>query len=251
MQALKAAAKKLLGDERTRDLRTLVNRARCFGRARYCPCCRSQCRRFGPYGSPVRENAQCPVCGSLERHRLLGLYLHERTDLFDGQQKKLLHVAPELQLATLFRRAPGIDYLSADLAPNRAMVTMDVTDIQYPDDTFDVIQCSHVLEHVADDRRAMREFYRILKPGGWAVLQVPIVAREKTFEDPSVIDPAERAQLFGQHDHVRIYGLDYSDRLAEAGFSVRIDSYARLMHDEELLRLGLDRSEDVFFCQKT
>jgi SAM-dependent methyltransferase len=158
------------------------------------------------------------------------LYLTQKTNLFDGKQKKMLHVAPEPELSRLIQKAAYIDYLSADLfAPDimvKVMVKMDITDIQYPDNTFDVIYCSHVLEHVPDDRKAIREFFRVLKDGGWAIVQVPIIA-DTTFEDLTVINPKERERLFGQFDHVRRYGPDYKDRLTEAGFSVTVDPFVR------------------------
>jgi SAM-dependent methyltransferase len=129
------------------------------------------------------------------------------------------------------------------------MVKMDITDIQYPDDTFDVIYCSHVLEHVQDDRKAIGEFYRVLKPGGWAILQVPITA-DTTFEDPKIINPKERERLFGQYDHARRYGPDYKDRLMEPGFSVTVDGSVRGLDNQAIRRFGLMRNEDVYFCQK-
>ena len=141
--------------------------------------------------------------------------------------KKMLHVAPEEQLSRLFGSALGIDYLSADLLSSNAMIRMDIMDIQYPDETFDVIYCSHVLEHVSDDRKAMRELHRVLRTGGWAILQVPISTAEVTFEDPKITRPKERERAFGQFDHVRRYGADYKDRLEDAGFSVEVDGFVR------------------------
>ncbi len=181
---------------------------------------------------------------------MIWLFLTEKTDLFDGRRKKMLHVAPEPHLSSLFRRANYIDYLSADLSKDRAMIAMDITNIQYPDNTFDVIYCSHVLEHVPDDRKAMSEFHRVLKVGGWAILQVPIVA-EVTYEDPTLTSPAERLRVFGHHDHVRNYGLDYKNRLIEAGFSVVVDDFVRRDLDEgTVARCGLMLSENVYHCRK-
>ena len=129
------------------------------------------------------------------------------------------------------------------------MVRLDICDIPCGENTFDVIYCSHVLEHVTDDRKALREFRRVLKNGGWAILQVPITS-DVTFEDATVTDPSERERLFGQHDHVRRYGPDYRDRLIEAGFSVTVDGFARELDDSTASRYGLMRSEDVYFCRK-
>lgn len=144
-----------------------------MGRARWCPICHRSSRRFREFGRAVlRKEAQCIHCNSLERHRFVWLYFQERTDLLDGRQKKVLHVAPELCLEPLLKERLVRDYITADLEDPRAAVKMDLTDIQFPDDTFDVIYCSHVLEHVPEDRRAMRELRRVLKKGGWAILLV-------------------------------------------------------------------------------
>jgi hypothetical protein len=219
-----------------------------FGLAHYCPCCRSHLRRFEPCG-PEGRDGRCPICRSKPRHRLTYLYIRAKTDLFEGRTQKLLHVAPQPQMSRLFRKAGGIDYLSGDLRWRRAMVAMDVTRIQFPDDTFDAIYCSHVLEHVPEDRKAMRELYRVLKPGGWIIPLVPIEG-DLTREDPHVTTPEQRERLYGQHDHVRQYGRDYRDRLAEAGFSVTVDDFARELDARAIRRLGLTPGEAVYFCRK-
>ena len=150
----------------------------------------------------------------------------------------------------MFRKQLGDDYLSADLFNPLAMVKMDITDIQYPDESFDVIYCSHVLEHVDDDRKAMSEFRRVLKSDGWAILLVPIFG-ETTYEDPSIVDPAERLKHFGQEDHVRQYGRDYVDRLRDAGFSVSVAEASELCQESDVVQMGLTpASGEIFFCTK-
>jgi SAM-dependent methyltransferase len=217
---------------------------------RRCPVCENGLDCFLPYGLVRREEAMCPYCQSLERHRLMWLFLKERTDLFDGRPKRLLHVAPEPTLGKLFQGIPGVDYLSSDYAPGRAMVQMDITDIDMPDGSFDVVICNHVLEHVSDDRRAMAEFVRVLRPGGWAILQVPITTNPVTYEDPSITAADEREKAFGQWDHVRLYGQDYVDRLRSSGFVVKADSYVQDMPQSRRVRFGLDSRETVYFCRK-
>lgn len=218
-----------------------------------CPNCRGRFRLFLPFGAEgaaVRPYARCPRCQSLERHRLLWLYLRERTDLLTAK-RSVLHFAPEFFFQQKFSRLPNLHYVAADLNPIMGMQRMDVTAIPCEDATFDVVLCNHVLEHVPDDRRAMREIFRVLKPGGWAILQTPFEAdRAQTYEDPSITSPAARIAAFGQEDHVRIYGRDYKDRLEEAGFEVIVDSYTRDMNEAERARYGLMAEEDVFMCKK-
>ena len=221
-----------------------------YGTGRLCPVCNKQSRRFRTFGNIPRVDAQCAHCDSLERHRFLALYMSSQTDLFDGAPKKMLHVAPESCLEPMFRKQLGDDYLSADLFNPLAMVKMDITDIQYPDESFDVIYCSHVLEHVDDDRKAMSEFRRVLKSDGWAILLVPIFG-ETTYEDPSIVDPAERLKHFGQEDHVRQYGRDYVDRLRDAGFSVSVAEASELCQESDVVQMGLTpASGEIFFCTK-
>lgn len=221
-----------------------------YGKGRFCPVCGRSSRRFCKAGPQKREDARCVHCGALERHRLLWLYLAKRTDLFDGKPKKMLHVAPEPCFVSRLKQRLGNNYSTADLLDPLVMVKMDITNIEYPDESFDVIYCSHVLEHVQDDRKAMREFYRVLGTKGWAILLVPITA-EKTFEDPSIVEAQERLRLFGQHDHVRKYGPDYVDRLREAGFVVETTKVNNLVTKDEAVRMGLTvASGEIYYCTK-
>jgi SAM-dependent methyltransferase len=201
------------------------------------------------FGIVPRQDAKCPRCGALERHRLAWLFLQKNTDLFDGRSKKMLHVAPEPCYVPKFKNLMGNNYLSADLFDPRAMVKMDICDIQYPDSTFDIILCNHVLEHVLDDRKAMQEFHRVLKVGGWAILNVPL-SSETTFEDPTIVDPKERLRVFGQEDHVRRYGGDYVDRLRDSGFAVQIFQVEDLVDRDSAMTMGLTGAGEVFYCSK-
>ncbi len=218
------------------------------GDAVECPCCGGRYRRFVPYGvRPRRPHAQCPGCGAVERHRLLWLYLRERTDLLE-KPRRLLHVAPERIFEERLRTLPELRYLSADLASPRAMLRADVQRLPFADGAFDALLCHHVLEHVKDDRAAMRELRRVVRPGGWAILQSPIRSRlEATLEDPSVTDPGERERLFGQRDHVRQYGRDYADRLRAAGFEVRAERFFDELPPARRARHGL-KDETIWLC---
>lgn len=257
MSHLAVARQTLIGaipsplEEGVRSARNFVRFARYRGEGRYCPVCEKSAKRFVPYGVPPREEACCIHCGALERHRMTWSYFERRTNLFDGQEKRVLHVAPERQFEKLLRKRIGSGYLTADLFNPRAMVKMDITDIQYEDDSFDVVYCSHVLEHVDDDIKAMTEFHRVLKPTGWAVLLVPITA-ETTYGDPSVTDPQERLRLFGQEDHVRRYGPDFGDRLRDAGFAVEVVEPQDFLTPAEVsaMRIGVDIEEKIFLCTK-
>jgi len=222
----------------------------------FCPIC-GKASYFAPFGTPSREKAQCVFCKSLERHRLLWLFLKERTSLFDKTNKKMLHVAAEACFADRFKEMLGENYLTADLSNPSAMVKMDITDIRYPDESFDVIMCNHVLEHVVDDAKAMREFYRTLKKGGWAILLVPIVDMDKTYEDFSITTDSEREKAFGQYDHVRRYGRDYVDRLKAAGFNVTAAKNYEFASAEEIIKCVLSENinvrgagTEIFYCTK-
>lgn len=221
-----------------------------YGTGRICPVCGRSSRKFRPFGVVPRADAECVHCGSHERHRLEWIFIQRETSLLRGSSPKVLHVAPEACFESLLRTHLGSSYLTADISNPRAMVKMDITSIQFEDETFDVILCSHVLEHVDDDRRAMREFFRVLKQDGWAILLVPI-SSERTFEDPTITAPAERLRLFGQKDHVRRYGPDYVDRLREAGFHVKIATVGDIVDSQTAVRMGLtDASGEIYYCTK-
>lgn len=212
--------------------------------------CGKSSSRFRPFGIVPREDAECVHCGALERHRLVWLFFQKNTDLFDGKPKKILHVAPEPFFESILKERLGSNYLTADLCNPCAMVKMDICDIKYPDSSFDVIYCSHVLEHVINDKQAMREFYRVLKANRWAVLNVPITSK-KTFEDSAIVDPKERLKAFGQVDHVRCYGPDYVERLRNAGFTVEIIKVGDLANGDEAVRMGLTlASGAIYYCTK-
>lgn len=192
-----------------------------------------------PYGYGVsRRDALCPRCLGLERHRLLWLYIERETALLDCYHT-LLHIAPEVALKRQFERHYGKEhaenYITADLESPLAKLHFDIQDIPLEDESIDVVICNHILEHVEDDRKALRELHRILRPEGWGVVLVPQdLNREKTFEDDTITSPEERARIFGQYDHRRIYGRDYADRLRECGFEVEEIEYEKHLSEEEV-----------------
>jgi SAM-dependent methyltransferase len=229
--------------------RRVAKKALYYGRARGCPICGAAVRRFGAFGIEPRPNASCPICGSLERHRLVWLFLQRRTDLFNRRPKRFLHFAPEGFLAQRLQQVEGLRYLSADLLSANAMVRMNIGRLPIRDSFFDAVYCSHVLEHVCDDRAAMREVRRVVKNDGWVIFQVPISA-ERTLEDPSVTDPQARLRLFGQEDHVRRYGPDFVVRLGESGFAVQQICGADLVDARRRKQFAL-ADESLFFCTRT
>jgi SAM-dependent methyltransferase len=246
---------RLMPGERRHALLGAIRGVRNRGDRVECPCCDSTFSRFLPHRG--RTQAKCPRCGALERHRVLWLFLERETNLFGGSVA-MLHIAPEYAFLRRFSQTSGLRYVTGDFDSALADVQLDVMDLPFEADSFDCLMCNHVLEHVDDDRRALAEIHRVLRPGGWAILMCPVdYRRTTTLEDPAVVTPEDRHRVFGQSDHVRLYGRDYSDRLAAAGFMVRADRYLDGFDESEIGRLGLRREEDeafggeeIFFCVK-
>jgi len=216
-----------------------------------CNVCHHHFSSFLPYGrKPPRSNALCPSCLTLERHRLMWLFLQKHTNFFSAKLK-VLHIAPEICFIDIFEKMENLEYTTGDLESPLAKVRMDVHDIPFGENSFDVAFCNHVMEHVNDDIRAMGEIYRVLNPGGFAIIQSPMdFTLSKTYEDFSIKDPAGREKAFGQSDHVRMYGLDYQERLEQAGFSVTPYEMKKEISPELFKRFALPETEILYFCEK-
>jgi len=208
-------------------------------------------RMFLPYGyGTQRNNVLAPGTLSLERHRLLWLYLQRETDFFSAP-RRLLHFAPEQAYYQRFKKMPHLDYVTTDLYSPLADVKADICQLPFEDNSFDMILCNHVLEHIPDDQKAMQELYRVLKPGGLGIFQIPQdKSRAITFQDDSITDPKERAAIFGQYDHVRVYGMDYFDLLRAVGFQVDPVDYTAQFSKEEIKKYGLAAGELLPVCRK-
>lgn len=206
----------------------------------------SSYRTFLPYGyDKLRPNALCPGTLSLERHRYLWLYLQRQTTLLEDKLK-VLHVAPEQVFYTKFKQFNHWDYTTTDLHSPLADVKADICALPFRDNSFDFILCNHVLEHITDDVTAMKELYRVLKRGGTLIAQVPLnESAETTFEDDSITDPAERTKIFGQYDHVRVYGMDYYTRLTQTGFKAEGINFLETLSLEERDRYALPKQEKI------
>lgn len=217
-----------------------------------CPVCSKSFRKFLPYGRiNPRENALCPNCLSLERHRLIWLYLKERTNFFKDKQR-VLHIAPEACFIPRLEKLLKDDYITADIESPLAKVKMDIHQIPFEQNVFDVVLCNHVLEHVTDDIRAINEIHRVLKPGGFAILQVPFFSPvpDVTHEDPSVVDKREREKLFGQDDHVRKYGKDYPSRIRRGGLNPFEEMFASELPPTLQKKYGLVKEEVIYGGRK-
>lgn len=224
-----------------------------IGRGRECPVCGCRRRKFLPYGyTTSREDALCPRCLALERHRLLWLWLERESDITKGGTT-LLHIAPEVSLMRKFSaiyKSSYNRYVTADLESPLAQIHFDIRSIPLPDESFDTVICNHIMEHIDDDRKAMGEVLRVMKRGGWGVILSPVdPSRAETFEDDSITDPDERTRIFGQYDHRRIYGRDYADRLRGAGFEVEEVDYAATFTPEERTKYAL-KAETLYIVRR-
>lgn len=260
---LKSVMKMILPDDTIALLKSLYIRTRYLGNRFYCPVCDKSFRRFLPgglsfpvirekriIGAGFDENLICPFCGSNDRYRLLYLYLKHKTNIFE-KPLRVLHVAPEVPLQALFRKCEKLEYVSADINPMPGDIRMDITHIDMANEAFDVIICNHVLEHVPEDLRAIRELYRILRFGGWAMLQVPISFQlAQSYENPDVMTTEDREKEFGQGDHVRIYGRDYVKRLESVGFEVLQYNFFEEFGIEIATKCALNVEERIFICRK-
>ncbi|MCB0445799.1 MAG: class I SAM-dependent methyltransferase [Gelidibacter sp.] len=208
-------------------------------------------KTFLPYGyGNQRNNVLSPSTLSLERHRLLWLYLKNETDFFTAP-KKVLHFAPEQAFYKRFRKMKNLEYVTTDLNSPLADVKADICNLPFDDNEFDLILCNHVLEHIPDDTKAMQELYRVMKVGGLGVFQIPQdLNREKTFEDHSITDRKERAKIFGQYDHVRIYGRDYFDKLRSIGFKVEEVDYTATLSETDIIKYCLAKGEIIPVVRK-
>tara|TARA_Y100001970_G_scaffold189172_1_gene230056 strand:+ start:4562 stop:5326 length:765 start_codon:yes stop_codon:yes gene_type:complete len=207
--------------------------------------------RFLSYGyKRIRKNALCPGTLSLERHRLLWLYLDNETN-FLNSSLKVLHVAPEQVFYKKFKKLKNWDYLTFDLNSPIADIKGDLTSTNFKDESFDLIICNHVLEHIKDDKSALNEIYRVLKYNGTSILQVPInVRREKTFEDSTIKSKIQREKYFGQYDHVREYGLDFKDRVEQSGFKVQMINYSKKISKDLIIKYGLMKNDLIPIAKK-
>jgi SAM-dependent methyltransferase len=211
----------------------------------------SSYRKFLPYGyQNIRPNALCPGTLSLERHRLLWLYLQFKTTLLTDTLK-VLHIAPEQVFYKKFKSFTNWDYTTTDLYSPLADIKADICALPFEDETFDLILCNHVLEHIPDDHKAMSELYRVLKKGGTLIAQVPLEeGRLKSFEDDSITDKKKRTEIFGQYDHVRLYGMDYYQRLESIGFQTEAVDFLKELSEEEIIRYALPKKEDIPVARK-
>lgn len=238
-------SKSLISKNILKRIRSFIYGISHSGDERECPLCGKYYNKFGRGGVEKREDAQCMHCGSLERHRFIWLFLQLEMKILNQNDLSILHFAPEKYLENKLRQISNY-YITADIGGDDVDIKIDITNIPFENETFKLILCSHVLEHVNDDRKALKELFRVLKPGGTALIIIP-VEREITYENPSVTEPEQRLKIFGQKDHVRIYGKDFINKVNETGFDVKSYLPKDLFNDEELIRYGIKIESDILF----
>lgn len=224
-------------------LKSLIRAWLYYGNKHYCTCCHTSFRKLLSFGTPLRINILCPKCLSLERHRLICAYI-SKTNICN-KPIDILHFAPELSISR-FLLNYSLRITKTDIQDPSADIFADIQNLPFRDECFGAAICNHVLEHIPNDIRALQELHRILKKGSWAILQVPLDrAKAKTIEDPAYSTPQLRSQHYGQDDHVRLYGLDYFDRLRSAGFSVSDISPESFLSEEEIRRYSIDPDDSI------
>ncbi len=251
---IKKIYRKLISEKSRIELKFLSFKVRAifyYGNKKYCNCCGKSFRTFLTHGNIPRKNAACPYCNSLERTRLLYFFLERETDIFQ-KNKYVLHFAPERMLE---KRLSSIseNYISADINPAYAKTVVDITKIPYQENTFNFIICSHVLGHVPDEAKAIDEMYRVLKPGGKAVVMTVLGKRQDvTCEDPEITSPEGRLEHYGESDLVRLHGNDFTERLKRKGIEVEKIDYRSTFSEEEIEKfsLGDNQRELIFYCKK-
>lgn len=207
-----------------------------------CPACGATASQY--------FRGRCSSCSAAARQRLIALFLQRELGIADAAGARVLHFAPEPGLIRMLSKLPRVEYVPADLVPDKGHERVDATDIHLAP-TFDGVITSHVLEHIPDDCKAIAEMHRILQPGGWAVVVVPVLdTLEDTFEDESIRSRWARHRYYGQHDHVRLYGRDFIDRLRRAGFTVDERRYADELSPEDARRYGVRSADVIFLCRK-
>ena len=217
-----------------------------------CPVCEKSFKKFLSYGSKVaqRDNVLCPYDLTLERHRLMWLYLKDHSN-FMTDKLDVLHIAPEQCFHARFKEQSNLKYLTGDLESPIADMHFDLHSIPLEENRFDVVFCNHVLEHVEDALQCMKELYRVMKPGGWGIMQVPQdITRQETYEDASITSPEDREKHYWQKDHVRLFGLDYPEWLKKAGFTVKEFKPTENYSKEQITRYRLQEGEVLYIVSK-
>ncbi len=267
MNQIKSILKSIFPRKVIFNARKTVNSIRYKGDNVHCPCCQKGYKKFLPFpeaqkraqntklshmiGMGLTGHVYCPGCYSTERHRLLRLF-HDQKFPVNKQQIHMLHFAPEETFASYYKSFPNIKYVTTDLFDPNVDVKADITDLPFEDNSFDAVICSHVLEHIPDDHKAMTEIYRILRSDCWAIFCVPMdPSLAITYEDASIVTQEEREKMFGQSDHVRIYGIDFQQRLSNAGFNVKIITFVDEFSDKEIQKYGLERNDRIYLSFKS